>query len=383
MKQLALLAAAAAVLAAIAFALTRPKTSAPTPVRALPSFRPENVASIKITGQDGAAEIRRTPDGWAVSGRDGIPADLQKISRFLQAAWEAKPVQSASVDPTQLGRFQLAAPGPGAQPGQAGILVEFFDEKNAPLAKLTLGKRRTSDGEAGLPGMSLGRFVLSGNFPDTALLVTETFDDAAPAPAPWLDKSFVKIPDLASIERKSSDPSKAWLVNRKDGGWVPANPRPGEVLQPAKLSSAAAAWISPTFEDIATKGETVDPDGAVVLTSSDGLTYTLRRGTEIDGRVPLTVETTANFPQKRAPAPGESPEDAKHLDGEFAEKQKALQASLAQAQSFSGRVYLVPPFLADALFLTRSDLFPPPPSPTPAPSPSPAPEKQKKKPKKN
>jgi|GEM_PF-1047218 len=381
MKPLALLAGAAAILAALAITLNRPKPAAPAPDRTLPGFRPDAVAAIRVTGPDGSTEIRRGADSWTVAGRDGVPADTQKISRFLQSAWESRPVQSVPVGAAQLGRLQLAAPGSGAPPDQIGLVVEFFGESDAPLAKLTLGKRRTAEGEMGMPGMSIGRYVLADSSPATAFLVTETFDEAAPVPAPWLDKSFLTIPEVTSIERKSADPALVWTINRRDGGWVPADAKPGEVLQPARISGAAAAWQTPTFEDIGTTGETVDPDGAVTLTGVDGVARTIRRGAESNGRVPVTIESAVVLPPSRTVTPGESPEDAKRLDEEYAGKLQAAAAARDAAGKFSGRVYLVPSHLANALFLTRTDLFPPPPEPSPTPtlSPTPTPTPAKKK----
>jgi hypothetical protein len=138
--------------------------------KVLVDFQPNAVAAIRITN---GAELNLVYDRelWRVRERNNYPADFHKISDLLIKLKALKVVEAETVDPSELGHVDLAAPGSGPN---SGTLVEFLDAKDKTLNSLLVGKRQTPSGQSSsLPsggGQPEGCYLLLPEAPTEVLL---------------------------------------------------------------------------------------------------------------------------------------------------------------------------------------------------------------------
>lgn len=360
MKKLIPLIGAAAVLAAAAFLLVNRPGGSPggksSGGRVLDGFRPELVTGIFIEGPEGSVRLKDAGGNWAVAERSDYPADAAKIRSMILEAWNMKAVQQIRLGDGSQARLQLVAPGgnPPAAVAETATRLQFLGANGTVLAEVLLGLPRVSDPMDGLPGRPIGRYVmLPGS--GTADLVSETFKMVSPAPAPWLDKSFIRIENPTRIERTGAE---GWAVKRENDGWVPEAPPKG-TFQPGLISSAVAMWSSPAFDDLGIPADVPAPESGqdeVVITAGDGTIYKIQRGTAQGTRTPVRLSITE---------PGKT-EKSETGDGQppAASGNNTASSGIGEQpgnKRFDGRVYLLPTTTVDALFIKKSDLFVVPP----------------------
>ena len=133
----------------------------------------------------------------------------------------------------------------------------------------------------------------------------------------------------------------------------------GKELDTAQAPTSALS--NPAFNDLANDAEKTELDKnatQIKINTSEGFEYALKVGDSTDGSDKIvSVDMTANFPEKRTPAENESAEDKKKLDEEWVAAQKTLQDKLASEQKFTQHAYRVSSYTVDAILKKRSELI--------------------------
>lgn len=339
-------------------------------------FPVNDVAAITIQQGTNELDLAKVDDRWVVRERNNYAADFSKISGFLVRTADLKVLQTEQVDPGDLSRMQLAAPG--AVSG-AGVLLTFKDKDGKAIRAVTLGKphfqkpaqNSPMGGDESIPD---GRFVLAGNDTKDVLLVADPFSEAEPKPENWLNKDFFKVERPKTISLNYPEATNSWQISRvnETGDWKLAGPmKPDQTENTTNLPLVTSPFVAPSFDDVmapTTKPEVTGLDKPATMTveTFDDFTYTIKIGKKSDDHYPVTMSVAANFPKDRIPAKDEKPEDKDKADKAWAERQKQLDASLKQAQAYQNWIYLVPGWSLDALLKTRNDLImekPPEPKP--------------------
>jgi len=330
----------------------------------LKDFQMNDVAAIHIRG-DSDLDLVRKEDRWRVAQRGDYPANFSQISDLLIKIGDLKIKQSEPIGPSQLGRMQLEPPG--KSPG-AGLLVEFKNNQGSILDSLLLGKKHTekSDRPSPMPdgddGFADGRYVMLTSDPNDVLTVSDPLNSVDPKAPEWLNKDFFKIEKPQSVSFVSTNASNSWTLTRssESAPWLLNETKPGEVLDTNKLSSLASTLSDPSFVDVAADPAKAGMDKPLLVTikTFDGFAYTLKIG----GKTPendynLNVEIAADLPSARTPGRDEKPDDKTKFDKEFQDKNKSLQAKLAQEKSLGQWTYVVNGWLIDPLIRDRSQLM--------------------------
>ena len=281
----------AALAGVLAWTLTRPPVSANTGQKVLPDLRPESVEEITIRNKEESVTLLWKDGQWTVPARGDYPADGAKVLSLLQRAWDLRPVQIIAAAPGQLPQLQLAPPE--GEPGTIATEISFLAAGKKPLGGLLLGKRQTRKGGAGNPGFSVGRYVMAAGTQGPVSLVSETFDDAAPSPALWLDPRFPALTDLASIQMVGTSEDRQWTLTRgEDGSWSFEDSK----ADPAKVFAALGTWSQPKFQDIlppdSPEATAFEPVERVILTRTNGEVITLHIGSSSGSMTPLRISVT-------------------------------------------------------------------------------------------
>lgn len=357
-KQLVILIATAALLGVAALVFNRTGASPGKPPagvgeRLLRDFPLNDVARIRVASAEGEAIVRRGETGWEVPARENYRANFDQISRLLRKVWETKIVQMVAAGPSAHGRLRLLAPGggDGRKAEETGTLLEFFDEGGKLLASLILGKESPT-GETDNPWMmgSAGRFVLDPRQPERVAVVAETFPEAQIRVRDWLDHDFFSAQKPRSVTVTKLDGAVLWKASRENDAapfaleGVPA----GREADPNKLSPLSTLLAYPRLEDVAGKNpapETAGWDKGVraMIETFDGFVYEITVGGEgADATRHLKLSVSASLPEKREAKEGESEDEKKRLDEEFAARMKTLREKLEKEKRFEGWVFLVP-----------------------------------------
>ena len=357
----------------------------------LPDVAGKDVGGLHIQEGEKQVHVSATGDVWTVAERSGYRASREKVQRALTVLSEMKPKGKQEVGKSILGEVKLLPPGEGAA-DRTGLLVEVLDDKSGPVTSLIAGGSTTTSGGAsaassnnmfGGPGEM--RYVRVPNSKDqsTVWLVGDSFYELSSDPKDWLDKAFVDVRKLKSIEITMPNAADSWKAERKDeeAAFAFVNVAPGEELDTAKADGLNNVLSSAMFNDVLAKDKvTADTlKGAVKakLVTFEGFTYEIEAleqkatGSEGADKGLVSLKVSADIPKERKPAADEKPEDKKKKDDEFAAANKPLQDKLAKEKAAEGWVYEMPTYSMNVLFKKRSDLVRDK-QPAPAPAPEPA-----------
>ncbi|MEY4387890.1 MAG: hypothetical protein RLY20_3173 [Verrucomicrobiota bacterium] len=319
----------------------------------------------RVTIKQGASEVNlvKSNDTWRVAERAGYPANYAELSSAILKLRELKPVQTEQIGASQFGRLELGS--------NTMTVVEFRDASGKTLDSLRLGKQQMRKGGGNpqfggedMGGYPAGRWLMTGDAKDTALLVSDPLANLAPKPESWLSKDFIKVEKIKSIAVTYPVATNSWSVSRTNESgseWTLANATTNEVLDSSKVSGFNYALSSPSFEDVVAK-----PDGAafgldkptvISIGTFDDLTYTFHVGTKAGDSLPLTVSVTGTFAKERIAGKDEKPEDKTRLDSEFTERLKKLNEKLASEKTFENWTFLVSSWTLESLLKTRHELL--------------------------
>ena len=238
LKNLILSVALLAVLSVVAFLANRPAPAPSDDPRVGKALLDPDTASkaavLVVSDQGKKVELVRDPDGtWRDPAYFDMPADFDKIARFVQDLDEAK------VD-----RFVTASPDRIARLDFKDSSIALKDSGGKQIWSVTLGKA---------PENGNGRFVRLGDEPKAFLSGLHAWLDTDPKS--WADTRLVtiKADEVSKVAIAFEDGSSIEAAReKKDAPWTAKTPA-GKILVGEKVNSLLATLTSLRFSD------TVDP----------------------------------------------------------------------------------------------------------------------------
>ena len=360
------------------------------------------IRKIHVREGDKNVTVSIPKDKWVVAERNDYPAAVDKIKRLLTSLADLKIARGVPVKKDALGAIKLLGPDDGPA-DSSGLLVEMFNEKGDVVQSFVVGKSIESTGGASsgsFNGPAEQRFVRVMKDEGTAWVVSESFSEIQPDPKEWVDKSFVDVRKLKSVDITAANAADSWGAERKDENseFTLLNAKNGDSLDTAKASGLSNLLSNPTFSDVLPKDK-VTPDfmkGAISakITTFEGFTYDVKLlekkegGETAEAKDYLSFTVTANIAKERKAPADEKPEDKKKNDDAFEATKKDLEAKLAKEKALEGRIFELGGFYVTMLTKKRSEVLrdkPQPPAgpeikvpqpgalPAPAAAPRPAP----------
>jgi len=330
-----------------------------------------DIRKARVTDGDKKVNLALAGDKWTVAERDGYPASFDKLAKLVTDLAELKIAKKDVLGKSALGDAKLDMPTGQADDAKGGVLVEFLDEKDQPIASLLLGANRQSttvgQQQQMFGGGSNERIVrvLNAQDGDTVWWVNNQFYDLSAKAEDWILKSFLDIQKIKSVEITTPKAEDNWKASRKDADsdFALDGAVPGDELDNSK-ASLSGLLSAASFTDVLTK-EQAKPDfmkdaWKAKITTFDGFTYNLlvlKKGEASDEKHYLSVAVNADIPQARTPEKDEKEEDKKKKDEEFAAKKKELEEKLAKAKASEGWVYEVSSYTVGSLLKKKSEVL--------------------------
>ena len=158
--------------------------------------------------------------------------------------------------------------------------------------------------------------------------------------------------------------TNSWQLTRdsETNDWRLAGAKPGEKLDPSKITDVTSPFNSPSFNDVLPANAKPEAAGmtnviTVKIGTFDGFTYSIRIGQKREDDYPMAVSVAANLPTNRVAAADEKPEDKVKLDADFKDRQKKLADKLASEKQLGNWIYFVPAFAVDPILVPRNQLL--------------------------
>ncbi len=269
LRNLVITVAILAVLSALAYLGNRPAPAASDDPRVgkplLDSDTAARAAGLAISDQGKKVELVRSPEGaWRVPGYFDMPADFEKIARFVQDLNEAKVDRFVTASPERIARLEFK-----------DSAVTLRDSAGKEIWAITLGKT---------PDSGNGRFVRFGQEPKAFLSGLHAWLDTDPKS--WADTRLVavKSEDIAKVEVSFED-GASLVVSRakKDSAWSAPQAPVGKKLIEEKISSLVGTLTSLRFTDTTDTGDAAALEAArhpraFTLTTFSGTTLKVALG---------------------------------------------------------------------------------------------------------
>ncbi|MEW6671163.1 MAG: DUF4340 domain-containing protein [Thermodesulfobacteriota bacterium] len=148
-----------------------------------------DIAAITISGPEGAARLKRTPNGWIVENRFDYPADFSKVAELVKKLSDAKVGRTFPASPEIQARLSLFPPEKPELPAdQKGTLVLLTDKDNKTQAELIIGKPREESAGAGD-----GTCYVLRPSQNRVYLIDQNFRFLETKPAGWLNKKPIDL----------------------------------------------------------------------------------------------------------------------------------------------------------------------------------------------
>ena len=330
----------------------------------LPSLAVNDVAQIVIKSGTGDVTLARQNNLWRVQERGNYPANFTQISELLMKLADLKSAQNEEIGPSQLGRFELLAPGAAPNTGTG---VELKDQSGKSIGSLLLGKKHMKKPAAnsqpagmGDEGWPDGRYVMAGAGAKTVALISDPLDSVQPKPEQWLNKDFLSVEKPRTITVAFPEATNSWKLDRasETNDWQLADAKTGEKLDSTKISSVTGAFSSASFNDVGARSASAAASNTVLTVETfDGFTYTSTIEPKKDDNYPVSFMITASLPTARSPGKDEKAEDKAKLDKEFQARQKTLADKLAKESAYTNWLYQFPSYSVDEILKTRQQLL--------------------------
>lgn len=349
--------------------LNRSTSSVKTRELLLPDLDINGIKKIHIKEGKSEATLTVQNDTWVVAERGGYPVNKETLQAALMSLKYEKIKAGRRIGKESWGKVGVNSPGDATATG-TGTLVELFDDKGALKHSFVLGGTVTSSGGSNNDQMSMfggptgNRFVRIKD-EDTLWEVGNQFSELATKPDAWLQKSFIDVQKIKSVEVTAATPADSWKASRADENateFVLEGAKPGEKIDSGK-ATLASLLSSPQFNDVKAKdqaAETMKGAVKVKIITFDGFTYNLQVAKlKVDSadKYYLTVAVSADLPKERAPVKDEKDEDKKKNDTAFAEEKKQKEEKLANEKQHEGWVYEVSEYAVSTLLKKRSEIL--------------------------
>lgn len=337
----------------------------------LPDLAVSNIRKIKVREGDKQTSLSISGDRWIVGERSGYTASFDKIKRAVESLAALRVTSKQFIGKSALGENKLLAPGDGA-PDQTGLQVELMNDKGEMIGTLIAGQTINSTGGSSsgnfMGGPGEQRVVRNPKDENTVWTISESLSELQPEASAWVDKAFLDVRALKSVQVKTPNAADSWSVSRADaqGEFALTDAKDGEKLDATKASGIVAVLANASFTDVLPKDKGT-PDfmkDAVMatLTTFEDFSYqvkVLEKKSDGGGEPKyfVSVSVAADIPKERKPEPNEKEEDKAKLNEEFAFKKKTLEDKLATEKGLEGWVYDVSSFSVNALLKKRSELL--------------------------
>lgn len=349
--------------------LNRSSSSVKTRELLLPDLDINGIKKVHIKEGQSEATLTVQNDSWVVAERGGYPVNKETLQTALMSLKYEKIKAGRRIGKESWGKVGVNSPGDATATG-TGTLVELFDDKGALKHSFVLGGTVTSSGGSNNDQMSMfggpsgNRFVRIKD-EDTLWEVGNQFSDLATKPDAWLQKSFIDVQKIKSVEVTAATPADSWKASRADENATEfelEGAKPGEKIDSGK-ASLASLLSSPTFNDVKAKDQaaaTMKDAVKAKITTFDGFTYNVQVAKlKVDNgdKYYMTLAVSADLPKERAPVKDEKPEDKKKNDDSFAEEKKKMEEKLANEKQYEGWVYEVSEYTVSTLLKKRSEIL--------------------------
>ncbi len=330
-----------------------------------------NIRKLRIREGDNQINLAMTDGQWRVAERSNYPAAFDKITSTLISLQQMKIAETQRLGKSAYGSVKLLAPGEGT-PETTGMDVEMMSEKGGLLSSFIAGKNVASSGGASsgsFNGAGEQRFVRVPKDTDSVWLINDSLAQIQTAPQEWIDKSFIDVRKLMSVEITAAAPTDSWSAFRKDENSefkFPDNAL-GDELDTAKAGSLATLLSNPTFTDVLPKDkatpEFMKNAISAKLHTFESFHYEVKLleikegGKEAEPKDYLSITVTAEFPKERTPEKDEKEEDKKSKDEAFAANKKALEEKLANEKKYEGWIYEVSSYNVSTLLKKRGEIL--------------------------
>ena len=269
LRNLVITVALLAALSVVAYVKNRPESAASADPRVgkalLDPETAAKAAGLVVADQGKTVELKLGADGsWRVASYYDMPADFEKIARFVQDLNESKVERFVTSNPERLGLLEFK-----------DSRIELKDAQGKDIWEVTLGKT---------PESGNGRFIRFGEEPKAFFSGMHVWLDTDPKS--WANTELVSLkPDEVARIDIGFGAGASLEVSRgkKDAPWEAAKPPAGQKLLPEKVSSVLTALTSLRFSD---SSGVNDPQAAEAakflrtfkLTTFDGKTLTVALG---------------------------------------------------------------------------------------------------------
>lgn len=316
LKNLVITVAALAVLAAIVAFVRRPAPPPSTDPRlgqpVVASNVAEQAAKLHLADNGKSVDLARQSDGtWRVTSYYDLPADFQKLSRFVGELHDAQLQRLVTTNPERIARLEFK-----------DTKIELRDAADKPLAAVTLGKTAETGG---------GRFVRFDDEQKAYLANLNVWLD--PEPKNWADAELLhlKPEDIAKIELSFPDSSGPVTLSRakKEDTWTSPQTPAGQRLNAGKVASTLSSLASLRFTD------TKAPDDSAV-TAAKAHERTLKLTTFDNKTFTVAFARTPEQKKLKPPAPsadGKSGPAALGSVTDLAKKETTASTSADSAKS--------------------------------------------------
>ena len=333
-----------------------------------PDFDINSIRKVRIKEDKSESTLTVLNDTWVIAERGDYPISREKLQTALVSLQFEKIKAGRRVGKESWGKIGVNSPGDAKATG-AGTLVELFDDKGAVKYSFVLGGNVNSSGGANdqmkmFSGNTANRFVRVKD--DEAIWeIGDQLTDLTTKPDAWLDKAFIDVQKLKSVEVTFAKPEDSWKAVRADeaGDFTLDGAKPGEKIDTGKVS-LNTLLSSSAFNDVLLKDKaaTLMKDAVKVkLVTFEGFTYNLQvaklAGQGGGDKYYLTVSVSADLPKERAAVKDEKPEDKKRNDDAFAETKKKQEEKLAGEKKLAGWVYEVTEYTVSSLLKKRAEIL--------------------------
>lgn len=322
-KNVLILAAVTAAVAAIAVAATMSRQSATERVTvdalALPGLmdRVNDVDRIDLAGPEGEFALRFDGARWTVPALADFPADFDKVKKTLIALGELRLVEAKTSDPERYGRLGLAEPN--AEDG-AGTRLRLGAGEAETVAALTVG----NPGRGGPDQVYIRRDDDAGTWLASGAL------DLGAEPKDWVDTLVVRL-DGDRVRRVTishagdGERLEIFKTNPGEESFELAEMPEGATLRsPLTLDNLGRALAFVRFDEVAPAAEGPAAgagDSTAVFETFDGVTVTVTlqaRGEATWARFDAAYDPAAAEPEEAAPEDAEDAPDETAAEDEGA-----------------------------------------------------------------
>jgi hypothetical protein len=330
----------------------------------VPDLRVNDIKKVIVSSQDANTTLIEGENGWVVDQRYKYPADIEKLSRAIMALREMKVGGKQIIGRGAWAGANLLEPAEGVTDG-VGTQIKLTDAKDGEVANFILGGDvATSGGNSTQFGAPAQRLVRVPADEDTIWMINSNLGDFQAKPEEWLDKSFVNVQNLKSLEVTLAEANEAWTVSRAsdiETSYTLVGAKAGEELDESKLA-LSSLLTSASFNDVKPKAEAAEllkTASKAKITTFEGFVYDFEIVKESkDGadKYFMAVAVTGNYPKERQAQKDEKEEDKKRLDDEFKAELTRLNEKLEKEQKLAGWVYEVAEYTVNNLIKKRSEI---------------------------